>query len=189
MTFFKINIPERSFFIPDRHKKKQAYMIQLSSGINALLRLDNDKIDRKEGFIMGKSCTNKFAEEEVKSEYLREWLNLLCNTEKRYKKFMDHFIDNGHLFHSACQYQRYLRDEEGRGREIQVNHIQSAMDKGDLSALNNVIEELFIEPIDREAIKHFVRVMEKDDVELHDFINLYKSDRDRGFWLTVKKLM
>lgn len=137
---------------------------------------------------MNECCIVKFDAEEVRSEYLREWLNLLCNTERRYRKFMDNFFNNNNLFHSACKYQKYLREEEGRGKDIQINHIQNAIDSGDLNKLNMILEELFIEPIDKEAIKYFVSMVREEGTELADLINLHKNDKERGFWLTVKKL-
>jgi hypothetical protein len=136
---------------------------------------------------MNEFCSNKFDSKEVRSEYLREWLNLLCNTEKRYRKFMDNFFKASNLFHSACMYQKYLREEEGRGTDIKLDQIQYAIDNGDTKTLGVIFQELFIEPIDKEAVKYFVKLVQNEGLEVHDFISLKKNNRERSFWLTVKK--
>lgn len=130
-----------------------------------------------------------FDEENVKSAYLRDWLNLLCNTKPRYEKFIDQFMDDGNMFHAACSYQKYLREEEGRGKEIKLDHINTAIENGDLNTLNFILQELFIEPIDNNAIDYFISLIEKEELEPGDIYKLHKSDKDRGFWLTLKKMM
>jgi hypothetical protein len=137
-----------------------------------------------------KDCMNiKLDFEEIKSEYLLDWLNLLCNTDKRYKKFIENFLEKENIFHSACRYQKYLREEEGRGREIKTSQIHEAIKKKDINTLNSIFQEIFIEPIDNEAIKYFMNYTEMEKFKVDDLIKLHKKDKDRGFWLTLKKLI
>jgi hypothetical protein len=132
---------------------------------------------------------DKFDEENIRSIYLRQWLNLLCDTEPRYEKFIDQFMDDGNMFHSACKYQKYLREEEGRGTDIKLDHIEKAIEAGDLNSLNVILQELFIEPIDDREIDYFVNLVEKEEISAGEIYNLHKNDRDKGFWLTLKKMM
>lgn len=131
----------------------------------------------------------KFNVESVNSEYLRDWLGLLCNTEKRSKEFIDNFLDDKNLFDSAFRYQRYLRNEEGRGKEITIKHLKKAIEEEDLKTLTKLLQEMFIEPIYSDAVNHFFNLVKRQNHQINDFIKLYKSDKDRGFSLTIKKLM
>lgn len=130
-----------------------------------------------------------FDEEDVKSIYLREWLNLLCNTKPRYEKFIDQFMDDGNMFHAACSYQKYLRDEEGRGLNIDCDQLELAVRDGDMDEITRILQELFIEPIDSHEVDYFVELVEKHEMNVKDIYELHKNDHDRGFWLTLKKTM
>lgn len=132
---------------------------------------------------------NKFIEKNIKSVYLREWLNLLCNTKPRYEKFIDQFMDDGNMFHSACSYQKYLREEEGRGKDIKLDEIENALSNGDITKLNVMLQELFIEPIDNYEIDYLIDLIEREELKVSDIYDFHKSDKDRGFWLTLKKMM
>lgn len=138
---------------------------------------------------MENCISNKFGFSQIKSEYLVDWLNLLCNTDYRYKKFIDHFLEEGNLFHSACRYQKYLREEEGRGKDIKVSNINEAVENKDIRSLNNIFQEIFIEPIDNEAVGFFIDYVKEKKFAVDDFINFHKNNIDKGFWLTLKKLI
>ena len=130
-----------------------------------------------------------FSTQKVRSEFLIEWLNLLCDTESRYKKFRELFFDAGDLFHSACKYQRYLRNVEGRGKEINIDYIQDAVDNGDYDTLQRAFQEIFIEPIDNEAIKYFINLTKEKRLMICDLLNIHNDDDERCFWLVLKKMM
>lgn len=126
--------------------------------------------------------------EDIKSQYLRKWINILCNTEARYSEFVDKFLDNNNIFYSVSEYQRYLR-AKGEGNKVDIVDMQKAVDIGDVITLNYMFEDLFMEPIDREAVSHFMSLAKQEKLKLTDIIDYHKKDQDRGFWLTIKKVM
>ena len=135
------------------------------------------------------SHANNFSAEKIRSQFLIEWLNLLCDTESRYKKFQEMLLDNEDLFHSACKYQRYLRNVEGRGKDIDIDLIQEAADNGDYNTLHKIFQEIFIEPIDNEAIRYFINLTTEKKIVIYDLINNHNYDDERCFWLVLKKTM
>lgn len=131
----------------------------------------------------------KFEVDNIKSGYLRDWLNLLCNTKPRYEKFIDQFMDDKNMFHAACLYQKYLREEEGRGKDIKLEQIENALGIGDMETLNVMLQELFIEPIDNNEIEYLIKLIDDEELKVSDIYDSHKYDKDRGFWLTLKKMM
>lgn len=138
---------------------------------------------------MERFYANNFSTRKIRSEFLIEWLSLLCDTEIRYKKFQELFLDTEDLFHSACRYQRYLRNVEGRGKNIHVDYIQEAVDNDDYETLHRTFQEIFIEPIDNEAIKYFINLVKGKKLVISDLLNFHNNDDERCFWLVLKKMM
>jgi hypothetical protein len=138
---------------------------------------------------MDNSFFYNFNFENKKSEFIMDWLNLLCDTEGRLNKFTEKFLDIHNVFHSACSYQRYLRSEEKRGQNIQIHNIQQAVTLKDLVKLKAIFQEMFIEPIDNEAIKYFIKMTEEKKMVINDLVNLHNIDEEKSFWLILKKIM
>ena len=143
----------------------------------------------KRGLVMGNSFLYNFNFENEKSEFIMEWLNLLCDTDIRLNKFIKDFLDTHNVFHSACSYQRYLRREEKRGQNIQICNILQAAALKDMVKLKLIFQEMFIEPVDKEALKYFIKITEKRNMVINDIINLHNLELEKSFWLILKKVM
>jgi hypothetical protein len=143
----------------------------------------------KRVLVMDNSFLSNFNFENEKSEFIMEWLNLLCDTDDRLNKFVEEFLDTHNIFHSACNYQRYLRSEEKRGQNIQIGNILQAVAIKDLVKLKSIFQEMFIEPVDKEALKYFMKITEERKMVINDFIDLHNMDQEKSFWLILKKVM
>lgn len=126
--------------------------------------------------------------EEIKSEYLKRWLNILCNNEVRYNEFVSKFLNKNNVFLSVSEYQRYLKASRD-SKAFNLEGMQEALDNGDEKTLNYLLEELFMEPIDCEAVNRFMKLAKDERIRLNDLISYHQKDQSRSFWLTMKKVM
>jgi len=88
----------------------------------------------------------------INTGYIRECLNLLCNTDELIDLFTEKFLDTKDLWFSIGSFQTYLKST-GRGRGITAEQLQDSVNRKDYAQLKELVEELLLAPIDRETLE------------------------------------
>lgn len=76
-----------------------------------------------------------------------EIANYLCSDDKSYAVFINRFIDLQDIWKSIIKFRKYLRDEIGRGQNINADTLKKLIDRDDYTALKDVLSELWLLPI------------------------------------------
>lgn len=106
------------------------------------------------------------------TNYLKRWLNILCNTKEYYRIFIGSFLDNTDLESSIFEFQAYLK-YIGRGQDISIDQIKNSIDKRDNKQLKILLEELLLIPIDNIEVVKVLNIT--DYTDLKDFIDEIKA--------------
>ncbi len=112
--------------------------------------------------------------------YLKRWLNILCNTEEYYAKFVNSYMDITDLEYSMFEFRNYLK-HIGRGQDITIGQLQESIKVRDKTELKALLEELLLIPVDNKEIMKVLKI--KSYAELQDFIDktkVYSNNRYAG---------
>lgn len=84
----------------------------------------------------------------IKSDFMENWYNLLCNTPEREKEFLEKFYrDDKWLLVTLSKYRKY-QIQQGRGRDITSEDLMFATNKEELI---NLLQEIFLYPVEEKG--------------------------------------
>ena len=89
---------------------------------------------------------------ENNTRYIRECMNLLCNTDELIDLFIERFLDTKDLWFSIGSFQTYLKST-GRGQDITAEQLQDCANRKDYTQLKELVQELLLAPIDEATLE------------------------------------
>ncbi len=104
---------------------------------------------------------------ELKSDFMENWYNLLCNTPEREREFLEKFYrDDKWLFGQLGDYRKYQM-QQGRGKDITAEDLIFATTKKELIDL---LEEVFLYPITGTDMFYIAKYLKNYDylLKLHN---------------------
>lgn len=105
------------------------------------------------------------------TQYIKDWLHLLCNTDELLDLFANEYLDVKCLWISIAGFQSYLKSA-GRGRDITAEQLQDCVNRRDDRQLKALLEELLLIPIDGETLR---TIKQKSMVKLVQGCNKYSG--------------
>ena len=97
---------------------------------------------------------------EFKSNFMKKWYDLLCNTNEREKEFLKKFYrDDKWLLGQLGDYRTYQM-QQGRGRNITAEDLMFAMSKEELI---NLLQEIFLYPVEEYELTYIAKYIKSYD--------------------------